>query len=177
VSGAPSESRQRSGTVGGTIGVMTPTFQLVPIDPATADRLRAAHPDAPVFVADAYPGYPCRQCLRDAEVGDELVLVSYDPFTVTSPYRSASPIFLHRYPCSPPADVAVIPEQLAVRQLSVRAFDAAAMMLDAAVVPGIDLAATVRRFFGDDSTDHIHVHNATRGCWAVRVERGFANSG
>lgn len=159
---------------------MTPTYELVPIDPAVADRLRAEHPDAPVVVADEQqPGYPCRQCLRDADPGDELVLVSHDPFTTTSPYRSASPIFLHRRPCAPPADTRAIPRQLSVRQLSARAFDAEAMMIDAAIVPGTDLGATLARFFADPATDHVHVHNATRGCWAVRVDRtgAFANAG
>ena len=150
---------------------MTPTFELVPIDPAVAEWLRSGHPDAPVVVVTETPGYPCRQCLRDADPGDELVLVSYDPFTVTSPYRSASPIFLHRHACPPPDDRHTVPEQLAVRQVSARAFDAAAMMIDAVIVPGTELAATLDRFFADPATDHVHVHNATRGCWAVRVDR------
>lgn len=151
---------------------MTPTFQLTPIDPAVADSLRAGQPDAPVVVADDHqPGYPCRQCLRDADPGDELVLVSYDPFTAASPYRAASPIFLHHQACPPPADTSEIPRQLAVRQLSVRAFDAAAMMTDARIVAGTDLAATLGEFLAVAATDHVHVYNATRGCWAVRVDR------
>lgn len=149
----------------------TATYELVPIDPAAADALRADSPDAPVYVAEQHPGYPCRQCLRDAEVGEELVLVSYDPFTSDSPYRSASPIFLHRRPCAPPADTTTIPPQLSGRQLSVRAFDAAAMMIDAAIIAGTELDDTLRRFLGDAATDHVHVHNASRGCWAVRVDR------
>jgi hypothetical protein len=147
------------------------TYQLRPIDPGEADRLRAAWADSPVYVADEKPSFPCRQCLRDAEIGEELLLVSYDPFTVDSPYRSASPIFLHREPCSPPTDLHVLPEQLTFRQLSVRAFDAAALMIDAAIVQGDQLAGTLSRMFDDDACDHIHVHNATRGCWAVRVDR------
>jgi hypothetical protein len=34
------------------------------------------------------------------------------------------------------------------------------------------LRATIERFFTDDATAKIHVHNAVRGCWAVNVERG-----
>lgn len=149
----------------------TTTYQLRPIDPIEADRLRAAWAGSPVYVADEKPSFPCRQCLRDAEIGEELLLVSYDPFTVDSPYRSASPIFLHREPCSSPVDLGVLPEQLTLRQLSVRVFNADAMMIDAAIVPGDQLAETLARMFDDDACDHIHVHNATRGCWAVRVDR------
>ena len=154
-----------------TAASTTTRFQLRPIDPVEADRLRAAWVDSRVYVADEKPSFPCRQCLRDAEIGEELLLVSHDPFDVDSPYRSASPIFLHRQPCSPPADLGVLPEQLTLRQLSVRAFDADALMIDAAIVQGDQLAETLTRMFDHDACDHIHVHNATRGCWAVRVDR------
>jgi Protein of unknown function (DUF1203) len=147
------------------------TFRLRPINPVDADLLRAAWADSRAYVADETPGFPCRQCLRDAAIGEELLLVSYNPFTVDSPYRSASPIFLHREPCPAPTDPYVLPEQLTVRQLSVRAFDAEALMIDAAIVPGAELAETLARMFDDDTCDHVHVHNATRGCWAVRVDR------
>lgn len=152
---------------------ITTTYRLAPIDPEQADRLRrhwAATEDAP-YVADQHPGYPCRQCLRDAAIGEELVLVSHDPFTVDSPYRSASPIFLHRGSCTPPADLTELPTQLTGRQLTVRAFDEQALMIDAALVDGDELDATLRRFLADPACDHVHVHNATRGCWAVRVDR------
>jgi Protein of unknown function (DUF1203) len=153
-----------------TRATTTTAFLLTPIRPEVADRLRAM-PGAPVYVAEEHPRYPCRQCLRDAEVGEELVLVSHDPFTAESPYRSASPIFLHCEPCAPPSDVRTIPEQLTRRLLSARAFDRNTMMIDAEIMPGAELAATLERFFADETTDHVHVHNATRGCWAVRVDR------
>ncbi|ONH26605.1 DUF1203 domain-containing protein [Pseudofrankia asymbiotica] len=146
-------------------------YRLRPIDPRDADRLRAGNPNAPVYAVDAHPGYPCRQCLRDADVGEEVILVSHDPFTADSPYRSASPIFLHRAPCEPPPDLRTLPVQLVGRELSARAFDADAMMIDAAVVAGTDLAGTLDRFFDVDACDHVHVHNASRGCWATRVDR------
>ena len=147
------------------------TFRLRPIDLHEADRLREAWSDSPVYVADEKPSYPCRQCLRDAEVGEELMLVSYDPFEIDSPYRSASPIFLHRHPCPPPAELHALPEQITIRQLSVRAFDGDALMIDAAIIDGGQLGATLERLFDNESCDHVHVHNATRGCWAVRIDR------
>ncbi len=146
-------------------------MRLRPIDPDLADRLRDKWADSPVYVADEHPGYPCRQCLKDAELGDELILVSYDPFETDTPYRSASPIFLHLEPCVPPTDLSELPPQLTGRQLSVRAFDADALMIDAALIAGADLGGTLARFFRNETCDHVHVHNASRGCWAVRVDR------
>lgn len=145
------------------------TFALRPISPSAAAALR--NEGGVPYVADAFPGYPCRQCLQDAAVGEELILVSHDPFEIDSAYRSASPIFLHRDCCEPDEGTAALPEQLTRRQLSVRSFDDAAMMIEAEVIDGTDLAATIGGLFADPNSDHIHVHNASRGCWAVTVER------
>jgi hypothetical protein len=146
----------------------TTTFLVTGIDPAEADRLRAA--GGVTYVADCKPGFPCRQCLRDAEIGDEMLLLSYDPFTASSPYRCASPIFIHSTPCEPD-DQEGLPVQLTSRTLSVRGFDNAAMMLDAALIEGDDLAKTIESLFDNPAIDHLHVHNASRGCFAARVGR------
>ncbi len=146
------------------------TFHLNPISNHDADALRTV--GGPAYIADESPGYPCRQCLRDAEVGDELILVSHDPFASESKYRSASPIFLHRRSCAPQAADGELPAQLTRRQLSVRSFDESEMMIDATVIDGHDLEETILGFFDDAESHRIHVHNAQRGCWAVNVERG-----
>ncbi|WP_051062676.1 DUF1203 domain-containing protein [Ilumatobacter nonamiensis] len=150
---------------------MPTDYRLVPIVPDIAAELRSGGGER--FIADAKPGYPCRQCLCDAEIGETLILVAHDPFSIDSPYRSRSPIFLHEQPCSPPSDVRVLPDQLTGRQLSVRAFDRDAMMIDAAVIDGTDLDDQLRQFFDDEATAEIHVHNATRGCWATLVKRPY----
>jgi Protein of unknown function (DUF1203) len=142
-------------------------FVLSPISTAMAERSTGG----PVYVADSHPGYPCRHCLRDAQVGEEVVLVSPDPFDLDSPYRSASPIFLHVQPCERRAPTDDLPTQLTCRQLSVRSFDAAAMMIDAAVIDGAQLDATVARLLGAEEASVIHVHNAVRGCWAANIMR------
>lgn len=121
---------------------MATSLRLLPIDPEEANRLRAG---ATVYdVADSFPGYPYRQCLQDAAVGEVLALVSYDPFILDSPYRSASPIFLHKEDCGP-ADTGAVQGQQLRRQLSVRAFDQDEMMLAGEVINGIELEETAAR--------------------------------
>ena len=144
------------------------TFVVSGIDSSDADRLRAR--GGITYVADEKPGFPCRQCLRDAEVGDELLLVSFEPFTASSPSRSASPIFIHSTSCTPD-DSAELPTQLTSRKLSIRAFDTDAMMLDAALIEGVDLRKTIEELLDNPSVDVLHVHNEPRGCWAARIER------
>lgn len=147
---------------------MTTSVLLLPIDSSEANRLRRA---ATVFdVADSSPGYPCRQCLKDAEVGEVLALVSYDPFALSSPYRSASPIYLHEDDCGE-ADVSTVQGQQLRRQLSVRAFDANEMMIAGEVIDGVALEEIAARLLTSNEVAFIHVHNASRGCWALRIER------
>jgi hypothetical protein len=140
----------------------------MPIELNEANRLREEA--TVVQVADTSPGYPCRQCLQDADIGEELVLVSYDPFASDSPYRSASPIYLHKSQCGEPR-LNQISEQQLRRQLSIRAFDSAEMMSDAQVIDGKDLESVAVRLFESTDVAFLHVHNAGPGCWALRIER------
>jgi hypothetical protein len=149
------------------------SFRILPLPAADADRLRR---DATIVrLADESPGFPCRACLCDAAIGDELVLVSYDPFAgwdaaTTSPYHSAGPVYLHRRDCSSDLDAAPLPAQLTSRRLSVRAYDAAAMMLDGRVVHGSELSTALDELSTLPGVDRIHVHNAGAGCFAAAVD-------
>ena len=60
-----------------TVADMPTDYRLAPIDPDIADNLRIHSGER--FIADAKPGYPCRQCLCDAEIGEALILVAHDP--------------------------------------------------------------------------------------------------
>ncbi len=146
------------------------TFAIHPIQRVVADLLRKVS-DAIVYVADEFPGYPCRECLRDALVGEELIPVSHDPFEKHSPYRSSSPIFMHRVLCADNVDASEVPEQHGRRQLSARAFDRDEMMIDAKVIHGSELKPLLSAMFTEGNTSYVDIHNASRGCWAARAQR------
>jgi hypothetical protein len=55
--------------------------------------------------------------------------------------------------------------------LSVRAFDAHTMMVDADVIHGNDLGGWIASTFENSVVDFIDVHNAKPGCFAARVRR------
>jgi hypothetical protein len=124
------------------------------------------------MVADQPNSYPCRRCLLDAEVGETMLLVSYDPFLGDSPYRGAGPIFVHERHCEPFDKSAAVPDQLRRRLLSLRAYDDHHMLTGAEVVEGRDLESAVDALFADRSAAYIHVHNARPGCFAARLDRG-----
>jgi hypothetical protein len=113
---------------------------------------------------------PCRRCLRNAVVGDRLLLLPYDPFTVKSPYAGEGPIFVHADGCQPPGlRPGELPEQVVGRVLSVRAYDDDAMMLNAEVLPGERLAERARALLQHGAA-FIHVHFAGPGCFGFRVD-------
>src|SRR4051794_19995487 len=115
---------------------------------------------------------PCRRCLRDAEPGDPLVLAVYDPFLVRSPYAGEGPVFVHADGCEPFAPAPDrVSEQVAGRVLSIRAYDAGAMMTNATVLPGERFAEHAAQSLDDEDVAFLHVHFAGPGCFAFRVDR------
>ena len=124
------------------------------------------------YVADAKPGYPCRITLRDAEPGETLLLLNWRHLDVDTPYRSDGPIFVREAALASFEARNQIPEQQRCRLLSVRAYDKGGWMQGAEVVQGAGLESTIAKFFADPTVDYLHVHNANRGCYACRIERG-----
>jgi hypothetical protein len=128
---------------------------------AGAMRLRV---DSPV-------GYPCRVTLEDAAVGETVLLLNYEHQPADTPYRSRHAIFVREGAAETRSFVDQVPPVLAVRSfISLRAFDAQGMMLDAEVAPGAALAPAIERLLAVPGTAYLHAHNAGRGCYAARIE-------
>ena len=123
------------------------------------------------MTVDEKPGYPCRVSLADAEVGETVLLMPFTHHDVASPYRALGPIFVREGAptASPEADE--IPIMFRHRLLSIRGYDASAMMLAAEVVNGSELEASIRRAFENEDVRYLHIHNARPGCYNCRVER------
>ena len=122
-------------------------------------------------VVDAKPGFPCRITLEDAEPGESVLLLKHEHQDAATPYRSSHAIFVRENARQRYDEVDRVPPALRSRTLSVRAFDAIGMMIDADVVDGTKLEALINRLFAEKNTAYLHVHNAKRGCFAARVER------
>jgi hypothetical protein len=125
-------------------------------------------PGAVRIVADKPSSFPCRRCLHDAEPGEAMLLLSYEPFLGASPYAGPGPIYVHERDCKPFAGEG-LPEQLTRRLLSVRAYDERHMLVDAEVTEGAELEAVADRLLGGEAA-YLHVHNAKPGCFAARIE-------
>lgn len=135
-------------------------------DPATL----AAHAIDRV-TADAPHAFPCRVTLRDAVPGETLLLLNYEHQPAETPYRSRHAIFVREGASERFAAQDTIPEQLRRRTLSLRAFDANHLMVDADLCEGAAAEDLIARLFEDPRAAYIHAHFARRGCYAALIER------
>lgn len=118
------------------------------------------------------PGAPCRVTLADAEPGESVLLLNYEHQPAETPFRSRHAIFVRENA----ADTSFAPGELppvfrARKFLSLRAFDASGMMIDADLVPTPELEAAIPRLLADPQVAYLHAHYAGAGCYAARIER------
>ena len=100
----------------------------------------------------------------------ELILVNYEHHPVDSPYRMRFAIFVREGDATFDA-VDAVPEQLRKRTLAVRAFDAGAMMVGHELIDGAKIESAIARLFANPQAAYLHVHFASPGCYAARVDR------
>lgn len=125
------------------------------------------------YVVDEKPGFPDRVEMREGEIGETMLLLNHVSQPADTPYRSAHAIFVREGADERYDRVGEIPEVMRSRLLSLRAFDAGGMMLDADVVDGRQVEGVIARLFANPDVGYIHVHNAKRGCYAGRIDRAF----
>jgi hypothetical protein len=145
-----------------------PTDSFAPLFDLSDDELAAR--GALRRVADGRPVFPCRISLTDARAGEEVILTNFEHHPVASPYRASYAIYVRRGEQQYDA-VDQVPDQLRTRLLAVRAFDRAGLLINADVIDGHALEATIATQFADDRADYLHIHFAKPGCYAARVLR------
>lgn len=130
-----------------------------------------AHHGARRCVADADTGYPDRIEMRDATKGETLLLLNYVHQPADTPYRASHAIFVREGAERAYDRVDAVPDVLRTRTLSLRAFDAEHMMLDADLVDGREAETLIERLFARPDVAYLHAHYARRGCYAGRIDR------
>jgi uncharacterized protein DUF1203 len=124
-----------------------------------------------VVPADDDMPFPVRCCLSDETRADRVLLVSVQPPVADSPYTARSPVYVHRQACPGRPVGSPIPEILATRRLSLRAYDERHMITGSAVVDGADVERAAAGLLDDDRAAYVHVHFAAPGCYACRIDR------
>ncbi len=153
------------------------SFRIVglPVEPfrhlyGLTDAQLACH-GAMRYQADRPAAFPDRIELRDAEPGEAVILLNHVHQPADNPYRSSHAIFVLEGARTPYDRVDEVPEVMRIRPLSLRAFDAKDLMVDADLCEGRDAETLIERLLADPRVAYIHAHYARRGCYAARIER------
>ena len=153
------------------------SFRLSGLDPAPfrhlyglSDAALAAQ-GAHRMVARAPNSFPDRIEMRDLDPGETALLLNYEHQPADTPFRGRHAIFVREGAVVAFDAVGVIPQPIRIRPISLRAFDAGGMMIDADLADGAALEPLIARFFADASVAYLHAHYAKRGCYAARIER------
>ncbi len=123
------------------------------------------------MLATVNPGFPCRISLEDAAIGEEVILANFEHQPGASPYRASHAIFVRPGVAQATPGAGEIPESISLRLMSVRAFDENHNIVDADVVKGRDLEASIDAMFENNAVAYLHLHNAKPGCYAAKVTR------
>ena len=121
--------------------------------------------------ADAPTGYPCRVSLRDADEGEELVLLNHVSHDVDGPFRTAYAIYVRRAAAAPASFEDEAPPYLDSRTLSLRGFGADGLLKHGLLAMPGEADGRIRELFERPEVDTIHAHAATYGCFLARIER------
>ena len=153
------------------------TYRISGLEPSQFSHLfglsddELARQGAVRIIANGQRAFPCRVQLDDAQAGEPLLLVNHVSHDGNNPYRASHAIFVSETAPEALSYADEIPPALHRRILSLRAFDGAGMMVDAALAQPGEADLLIRKMLDNDVVDHIDAHTAIRGCFMARAER------
>jgi len=148
------------------------TYRIEGLDPtAFADTQELLAVGAVRVTADRPNAYPCRITLEDAEPGESLLLVNHVSADVATPFRASHAIYIREEASAASCHVDAVPAFIASRTTSLRGFDAAGMIREAALANPGEADAGIRSLLGREEIVHVDIHAAAWGCFLARAER------
>ena len=158
---------------------MTP-LRIVPFPADVADAARTTMADAWGERVTVWPAaerhVPCRSCMHDTRLGDDVLLLKFTPFAAASPspYAERGPIFLCGRACTPFHGEGQLPPIVTSRQVNIRAYDKRDFMLYAhsQLADGREAERIVARLIEDPEVHQVHIRTALHGCFLCAVWRG-----
>jgi hypothetical protein len=166
-----------------------PGFEVRAIDEAVLSQLR--HVDdagqAPRVVINSAGAPPLRCCLRSAEPGERIALVSYAPLrrwaaatgADPGPYDEVGPVFIHPEPCDGPAGEEYPVNLLRSRRVF-RSYRADGSIIGGRLVEPAEVEdqagveQVLAEVFADPEVALVHVRAADVGCFTFEVSRSGA---
>lgn len=117
------------------------------------------------------PGYPCRVSMKDADIGETVILVNHQHQPASSPYQSSHAVYVAQGAAEATPETGEVPDMIRSRLISLRMFNDADMIVYGDVLDGEDLAGVMERAFANEEVAYAHIHFAKRGCFAGKATR------
>jgi hypothetical protein len=149
------------------------TFRVCPVPADYLGGVRARGIDDfgnPVVAREAQGGEPLRCCLRDADVGEQIALMAYQPSSIGGPYAEVGPIFIHADACRGWTGDGY-PDGVLHRQQLLRAYDATGSQVDNLIVEPGQAETGINTLLADPGVSFVHSRNVLAGCWMFAVTR------
>ena len=146
------------------------------IDPARLDVVRNTGADGHgnrlrPFAATGQ-GEPLRCCLRYAEPGELITLISYAPFDHRSVWTEVGPVYIHAARCAGYTTTGRLPEQLAAGPRVLRTYRADDTMNyehNTVVIDEADLEPIIERLLSESDVTTVHVRTLAPQCFLYAV--------
>lgn len=153
-----------------------PQLQVSAISPVRLDAVRNAGEDGHgnllrPFAAEG-EGEPLRCCLRYAEAGESIILMSYAPFERPSVWREVGPIYVHAEPCDGYTKNDQLPDQLATGPRVLRTYRADGSMNydhNTVVSDEAELRPLIERLLAEAEVTTVHVRTLAPQCFLYSV--------
>jgi Protein of unknown function (DUF1203) len=133
--------------------------------------------DQPVHRLTAKGGEPCREVLRRARPGEEILLASYCPFDAPGPFREYGPVYV----LAQASDEPVIRHDFPAKTgeptdyfgsgLVIRAYNQAQEIADATHATPSSAAERIAHYLARSDMKYVDARFPTYGCFACRFER------
>jgi Protein of unknown function (DUF1203) len=146
------------------------------IDPTRLDGVRSTGADGHgnqlrPFAATGQ-GEPLRCCLRYAQPGEQITLMSYAPFERASVWREIGPVYIHAARCEGYTSTCRLPEQLAAGPRVLRTYRADDTMnyeRNTVVTDEADLEPIIERLLSEHDVATVHVRTLAPQCFLYAV--------
>jgi hypothetical protein len=154
-----------------------PTLHVSAIDPTRLDGIRSLGHDEsgnPLAPFSAAGWEPLRCCLSLAPVGDSVMLISYSPFTVRSPWAETGPVFVHAGRCPGYRETDALPDDLRTGPRLLKTYDAEGCLdyADITVIgEGEDIEAPLLDLLSRPTVTTVHVRALGAQCFTYVVTR------
>jgi Protein of unknown function (DUF1203) len=117
-------------------------------------------------------GEPLRCCLRYAELGEQITLISYAPFDHPSVWTEVGPVYIHASRCLGYQPTGRLPGQLATGPRVLRTYRADDTMNydhNTVITGDSDLAPVIQRLLAEPDVATVHVRTLAPQCFLYTV--------